>query len=557
MKYIAHVLTVMVAAVLVASCGNGGNEKLQQAMQVLEERPDSAYILLKEIDYNSLGNESEKTDYALAHARANLSMGRSLVTDTMLGKAINFFRQEGDTAGYVDASIAQAKHLRSLEMNREAYSLIDSLSSEMPERIRRELNQVLLGFSFADKDFVKSLEILDRQILLARSENEKLEFEIKKIIPYISLGHSEEAIALCDSLLSLPSIPASGSPQWFNINMNYAAALGGKRETASKAVAIVEDIMRQSGDIPKSRMIEFYITMVNLQMNAGNLAEAEKYIKMIDESGIDIAAQDVVAASYLDFLRIVVDYEKSGALSLTRIGNIAQTLRKVSKNLEAKRQERDEVLESAYDLSRANYELTIRHQRMWIIIILIAFAGSICIIFLWLLLRRRRDRLMEAEERIDTLEELLKSANNPATDKKEGLLKRLLLQQLGIIRTFAESPTSQNQDALRKISNIGNSDTPIDSLVKWDDLYPVIDELYDGFHENLLRKYPEMFSEREIQIICLIRAGFTTKEIGVLIQQSSNSIYVSKTAIRKKLGLQAKENFMEILTASTAPSDMA
>ncbi|MDE6843866.1 MAG: LuxR C-terminal-related transcriptional regulator, partial [Muribaculaceae bacterium] len=148
------------------------------------------------------------------------------------------------------------------------------------------------------------------------------------------------------------------------------------------------------------------------------------------------------------------------------------------------------------------------------------------------------------------LEELLKSAANPATDRKQGLLKRLLLQQLGIIKAFAEAPTAQNQDALRKISNIGNSDTPIDSLVKWSDFYPVIDELYKGFHEKLLNKYLGLFSEREIQILCLIKAGFSTKEISVLVQQSSNSIYVSKTAIRKKLGLQAKEDFMEVLDSA-------
>ncbi|MDE7190759.1 MAG: LuxR C-terminal-related transcriptional regulator, partial [Muribaculaceae bacterium] len=200
--------------------------------------------------------------------------------------------------------------------------------------------------------------------------------------------------------------------------------------------------------------------------------------------------------------------------------------------------------------SRSNYELTIKHQRMWIVIILIVFISAIGIIFFWFLSRKRRNRLMEAEERIDTLEELLKSAANPATDRKQGLLKRLLLQQLGIIKAFAEAPTAQNQDALRKISNIGNSDTPIDSLVKWSDLYPVIDELYKGFHEKLLNKYPGLFSEREIQILCLIKAGFSTKEISVLVQQSSNSIYVSKTAIRKKLGLQAKEDFMEVLDSA-------
>lgn len=369
----------------------------------------------------------------------------------------------------------------------------------------------------------------------------------------MSLGRSTDAVALCDSLFALPDAPKEGSGQWMRLSMDYATALGERRETAAKAAEILEDIIQRMGNAPASKLVELYIPMVNLNINAGNLNKAEYYLEKINESGIDMAQLDPVATSYLDFLKINLDYQKHGALSLSRISNVAQSLRKVSNDLEIKRQERDDALESSYELSKANYELTIRHQRMWLIIIIIVFVSFLGFLFLWYLLRRRRNRLIEAEDRIDTLEELLKSATDPATDKKQGLLKRLLLQQLGIIKTFAEAPTTQNQEALRKISNIGNSDTPIDSLVRWDDLYPVLDELYDNFHENILRRYPELFSDREIQIISLIKAGFSTKEIGVLLQQSSNSIYVSKTAIRKKLGLQPKEDFMDVIAAQIRP----
>lgn len=536
-------------SVCLLSCGNNDREKLTQAIQVLEERPDSAYVLLKEIDYNSLTEDKDKADYILAHARANIYMGRSLIADTMIYKSADFFKNVGDTISFLDASIAQARHLRSLEKNTEAYELIEALADEMPKEIQQGLNQELLSFSFADKNPQKSLSIIARQIDLADNNTERIDFEIKKINPLITLGRSIDAVTLSDSIFELADAPEEGSNEWLYLRINYAAALGERRETSAKATEIFEDILRRMGNAPDSKLIEFYIPMVNLYMNAGNIREAEKYLMKIEDSGIDIAELDPVAASYLDFLKIALDYNKHGALSLSRITNVAKSLRKVSKDLEMKKQERDDALESAFELSKDNYELTIKHQRMWLIIIIIMFVSFLVIVLLWYLLHRRRNKLLEAEERIDTLEGLLRSANNPTTDKKQGLLKRLLLQQLGIIKTFAEAPTTQNQEALRKISNIGNSDTPIDSLVKWDDLYPVIDELYDGFHENLLNSHPGIFAEREIQIICLIRAGFSTKEISVLLQQTSNSIYVSKTAIRKKLGLQAKEDFMEIFTA--------
>lgn len=549
MKYIIYIATVAVITVLLHACGKNDSDRLSAAIQVLDERPDSAYMLLKDIDYNSL-DEKDKADFALTRARANMYMGRSLITDTLLNQSINYFKSACDTISYVDAVIAQAKHLRSLENINEANNLIEQMSTEMPDDIKKTLNLELFHFSIKDKNYIKSLEITEHLIKLADSDNERLIHETKKIVPLLSLGRSKEAISLLDSLFKSPSAPPVGSDAWIYMRIHYANALSEQSETAKQACEIMKDAIDRMEGAPDSKLVEFYLPMVNLQLNAGNTKEAERYLKIIEKHGTDFISSDPVAAYYLELLKIASDYQKTGVLSVYKIANTALLLRNVSNNLETKKKERNLAFEEAYDLSKDNYELTIKQQRMWLTIIIITLSSFIIIVFLWYMSHRRRTRLIEAEERIDTLEGLLKSANNPATDQKQGLLKKLLLQQLGIIRTFAESPTAQNQEALRKISNIGNSDTPLDTLVKWDDLYPVIDELYENFHDNLLKRYPQLFSQREVQIICLIRAGFSTKEIGVLIQQSSNSIYVSKTAIRKKLGVQPKEDFMEALTSS-------
>lgn len=39
----------------------------------------------------------------------------------------------------------------------------------------------------------------------------------------------------------------------------------------------------------------------------------------------------------------------------------------------------------------------------------------------------------------------------------------------------------QNQALLKLISGIGNKEIPVEGLLAWADLYPVIDKLYDGF----------------------------------------------------------------------------
>lgn len=539
------------------SCGGKESRLLETSARIVDERPDSAYMLLKNLDFNNLKDKKLKADYALTRAKANMYMGRSLVTDTLLSQAVDFYKAVGDTASHIESVIAQANHLRSLERKDEAWALIDSLVNDIPCDIQRQLNQVLLGFSFSDKDNAKALMIIDRQIKLAHDGSERLNFEIKKITPLVTLNRSKDAVALCDSLFALPDAPEEGSNDWLYMRINYAAALGEHRETSPQAVAILKDVLGRMKNVPSDKLVEFYIPMVNLQLNSGNINEATKYTNLVDSLDSDIFDRDPVAASYLEFLKIVLDYEHNGALSLSRLSNTAHSLRKVSNDLEVKRQERDDALENAYDLSRSNYELTIRHQHLWLFIILIMLVGVIIVTIIFFVAHRRRQKLIEAEERIEALEQLAMAATKPSPDDKQALFKKTLLLQIDIIRAFAEAPTAHNQEALKKISNAGNSDSETDALVNWSELYPVIDELYEKFHANLLNDYPGVLSEREIQILCLLRAGFSTKEIGVLIQQTSNSVYVSKTSIRKKLGLLPKEDFIAFLTTRKHSSGKA
>lgn len=551
-RFIYYIKLVLLGLFLsvISSCDRGDSKVLKSAANIVDERPDSAYVLLKQVDLNNFTSEEDRAFYALTHAKAKMYMGHSLVTDTVIPVAVEFFNAKGDTAAYVESIIAQAYHLRSMELRDEAFTYIDSISRTMPENIRKILNQELLGFSFSDKDYPRSLDIIDRQIRLAEDKRERLNFEIKKITPLISLGRSIDAVALCDSLFSLPEAPKEGSREWLYMRINYAAALGERRETSAKAVEIIKDAIDRMNGAPAEKFAELYVPMINLQINSGNIRKAVEYAQLIDSLNIDLFDKDPVAGSYLEFLKIVLDYEHNGTLSLSRLSNTAHSLRRVSNDLEIKRQERDDALETSYDLSRRNYELIIERQRLWLFIVVTVLIALIAVGITYWISHRRRQKLIEAEERIEALEQLAKVATVSSSEDKPALFKKILLQHIGIIRTFADSPTSQNQEALRKISNVGSSESGSEALVNWNELYPVIDELYDGFHSKLLSDYPGVFSEREIQILCLLRAEFSTKEIGVLIQQTSNSIYVSKTSIRKKLNLPAKDDFIAFLTVS-------
>ena len=191
-------------------------------------------------------------------------------------------------------------------------------------------------------------------------------------------------------------------------------------------------------------------------------------------------------------------------------------------------------------------EIRIQKQRTQIyfiiIIVVVLFVG----IYARHRYRLRINRLAEAEDRIDTLTRMLEEAQQ-ATSEDDAFVKRMLLQQLGVIRLVAGTPTAQNQALLRRLAELGNDQVPVEELIVWEDLYPLIDRLYNGFHSRLKERFGAVLTDKEVQTCCLLCAGFSTKEIGVITRQSVSSIYVRKTYIRKKIGAEEGADIVKIV----------
>lgn len=102
----------------------------------------------------------------------------------------------------------------------------------------------------------------------------------------------------------------------------------------------------------------------------------------------------------------------------------------------------------------------------------------------------------------------------------------------------AANPTAANQELLKRMQQIADKEVAVDSLLNWDDLYKTIDLTYNGYHSRFTAKYGNVLNEKEMQLCCLLRANFSTKEISIVTQQSVRTVYQRKTVIRQKLGLE-------------------
>ena len=194
---------------------------------------------------------------------------------------------------------------------------------------------------------------------------------------------------------------------------------------------------------------------------------------------------------------------------------------------------------SIRDLSERNLYLTISRQRLVIVMVLSAFL-ALGLLFLFLYLYNRRKRLlMQKEEEVETLRNMLNNSNSSNPEN----VQQLMLRQLGLIKTIAGSPTEANQQLLAQLTSM--DENKASSLMDWASIYRTIDMAYDGFHKRVVEKYGDVLNEKEIQLCCLLKAGFSTKEINMLTRQSLQTIYQRKTQVRQKLGLAEGEDIAE------------
>ncbi|MBQ4589649.1 MAG: tetratricopeptide repeat protein [Bacteroidaceae bacterium] len=239
------------------------------------------------------------------------------------------------------------------------------------------------------------------------------------------------------------------------------------------------------------------------------------------------------------------DYKKNAEYTV-KLWKINDSINKIDRNKALIE------MQEKYDQQRVKDEMTAKMtlQKQRIMMGIGVAVLILCFIAYRIRIRNKEriTRLAEAEERIETLNHLLEEAQkepSPDAGEDDTFFKRILLQQLGIIRMVANTPTAQNQALLRRLAETGNDEMPAEELIAWKDLYPIIDRLYHGFYTRLTQHFGSVLTDKEVQTCCLLCAGFSTKEIAVITRQASSTVYFRKTSARQKMGMPEGADIVE------------
>ena len=506
--------------------------ELQRAEALMYPNPDSALHILQAMDVP--GDELNRATWALFTTQAKYKLYQTQ-SDSLINIALPYFIQYGDAqrkALTLYYRAALYKEHKDIEKAQEFYYQAIKEVEKTEDYVLGHLIYSGLGGLYLYRDLIDyAKEVYNKAYDYAQMANNKkaiiascmylgrIEKELhnynKAIVYYNEAITLSKEINASEMLVSALNDLALG----YMYSKDFQNALHYIKES----IKIAE---KDSLEINESR----YTTIGQIYLKLNQLDSAEFYIKKALTSSNVYRLENAYITLHNIYNKKNLYKEASSSLAKAWIYNDSITKLDQSRTLI----EMQEKYDQQKVKDEAAMEIRLQKQRtqttIGIIIVVVLLAG----IYARHRYRQRIAHLAEAEERIDTLSRMLEEAQQ-ATNEDDAFVKRMLLQQLGVIRLVANTPTAQNQALLRRLAELGNDQVPVEELIVWEDLYPIIDRLYNRFHTRLKERYGSLLTDKEMQTCCLLCAGFSTKEIGVITHQSDSSIYVRKTSIRRKL----------------------
>lgn len=534
----------LIATICVFACSRSQshfNEVIDRAESLIDENPDSAMAMLEAIEPNELTVDSIKAKYHYVIASAHSEQGHPNLSDSLIRHSFDFYKGK-DLKRYIRSGSLLAAYMYWIGDKQGSFSLLDSLSS------LKNVPDSLLVFPLRKSVYLglrdygthhKSQQSTKRLLAIDKDSAWQEQYKAWLYVSYLYTNHNDSALIVIDELIDKAT--AEEAPL---ARFSYEYEKIGILEELgrySECINLADKFLTQAPGNSVQHYIHMWKSLALLNMGQRN--EALRELARADSCAAAISENEKnYYKSFAYILNTFFDYQKTGKISLIHMAQINNAQKNNILRTQAIQREAEK---SALEIENKRLLLKARSERQAAIIIIVILATLLISgALLWYALNKKR-KALEAAEQAETLQKLVDELNTAEANVAQNeTLRRAMLQQLGIIKMVAETPTEQNREMLRKISSIDSKDT---SLVNWSNVYDIIDNLYSGFYSRLHKTYGDTLSEKEEQIIVLMMAGFSTKEISVISSQTTASIYVRKSAIRKKVGVPEKEDIVTFL----------
>ncbi len=548
MKSRLLILLLLLASVLGCSRSRSFNHIIDAAEDLIDNDTDSAFYMLDKVDPTELVEDSLKAKYHYLRAWGHMRQNRSLIGDSLIKFAHSYYSGK-DIVRDMRSGTALAFYKFWVGDAAGAISMLDSLAilNDVPDTLLVEplRLRVLLGTSeYQGEEIIPHA----RRLMTLESDSlRKIEARYMLCCAYEYSGKYDSALYVIESLIDYARNHRWGDKQ-FVLELERSQILTelGRSDESDR---VINYIFSNSGN-DNGAADYLHIQRAINALNRGDIPKASRELAIADSFASKLRSRDdTYYRSYSNLLNAFIDFKQSGRMKLTHVNAINNRQHERFNRMQASQWESERGALRQQSLALA---LKARNEHKTVVIlIIIIIALALLAAAAWIIIRRHQHE-RENEERIEALQKMVDDYKSAPVMQQDAAgqqaLRRAMLQQLGIIKMVAETPTEQNREMLRKISSI-DSETG-GELVNRDNLFELIDNLYSGFYSRLHNTYGDRLSLKEELIIVLMVAGFSTKEISVITGQTTSTVYVRKSSIRKKTGVPEKEDIVAFISGS-------
>ena len=556
-KLLIWTIGAMALCLMVSCSVRRDRERIDTAEELLYSSRDTAELLIRQVERLERLDDEHLAKYWFVICDLHANSMQSLSEDSMICWASEYYRtqweeEHGDARHMILSGLDEAMYFwwngdkaRTQEVLQRQKKYADEVAEQSGEHLWQVIVlRVSAEIAMRDYDYEHVREYTETLIGLDNGKAIHLD-EVVRVyngmaITYFYLGEYDKMEESFEKAIAQTSDSA------FVVNVvrrNYADLLGEIGQT-ERAIKMLEDLTEEYRQADSWLQVESLYSLSRLWLNKGDKQRAERYMREVEELFAkykESAEFDPAAEAAFLAHRQVLEYAQKGSyhcFPLVQYNNHWSEADYVRYRV-AEAKER-----SIRDLRERNLYLTISRQRQMIVIIMLFFVTLGGILLFVYLYRRRQRLLLEKEEEIETLRGIINKGQNDQVPSdhvgRNADVRKLMLQQLGVIKTIAGTPTEANQQLLARLMAL--NETTANALIDWQSIYQTIDLVYDGFYTRLRDKYKDVLNEKELQLCCLLKADFSTKEINMLTRQSLQTIYQRKTQVRQKLSLAEAED---------------
>ena len=549
MKALKHGLIGWVCVLVLAACTEVlslQRIQIEKAEQMLQQNAEEAIALLRSVKDPEVLPDSLRARFALAMGQAHYNAHWVMNEDSLLLYALDYYGRPdvSDTLRLLRTYKLAAHYFYDSERYKEATEMmaegnrIAALRGDTAARL--DLLRSVANIGEGNDDF-EGLIRLQKQLIAIEPDSTRQYNNYNSLaVSYYCANQNDSALLALRKATECLYTSTDSLKALYYVMRNYADILSDSGKNR-EAINLQRHSLQEYKETKHPFESLSYYALSRYFLNMGQMDSARYYMQMGDSVRSPYIDQDLSLANFWLVQKTLMDYMDSRSFT---IRDVAFFSNRLYNNFIRDQRVIAQKGKVQLLLQQQNMNLQLEKQKERTFFVgLVALCILLLLVVVWYL-QRRKHLLVEKEEELEALRRLLHETEGDESGNNDKFVKKMLLQQLGLIRIVATNPSSDHQELLV----LANKDVAVDDLLVWSDLYKTIDMVHDGFYTRISQKYGNILNEKELQLCCLLKSDFSTKEISVVIQQSIRTVYQRKTVIRQKLGMEEKEDIAEFLS---------